>query len=221
MSSGPDRMLIARVNCMYTEWHDGTGLAGHQVDGPFNAAFYLTPMVDPHERSYVDRQDTSKVPLTHYHSTARTRDLRARPIGRGRQGAPARMREGWRIGYTSGTGVNGMAASAVHSGDWRGFEKRTYGASLGPLSSGADVERKALAVGASYETTDMLFLLTDLQKALQTAISLSSGKVGHGGSAEKALQKRRDQDNAIAWICSHFGTPGNEKRTGGRIRNRT
>jgi len=149
------------------------------VDGSIYAAFYLTPIVDPLERSYGCRQDTCTVPLTHYplldpkDANSKSKAYWAGAIG-------GRMREGWRVGYTDGAGINGMAASAVYSEDWTGFEE-TYGAFLGPLSTVADAERRALALGASNETTDMLFLLTDSLTALQTAINLRSAQPPRSG----------------------------------------
>lgn len=49
----------------FTSWHDGAGRAGSRLDGAIPAAFYLSPINDPQERSYGDYHDTTPVPLTH------------------------------------------------------------------------------------------------------------------------------------------------------------
>lgn len=118
------------------------------------------------------------------------------------------------MGYTDGTGVNGMAASAVHSEDWRGSKSETYVSFPGPLSTVAGSERGAVALGLDSEVADLLFLLTDSQTALRTAVNLSRGHPPRSGvevRLKQALHKRRDKDTAIAWIRGHTGIPGNEK----------
>jgi len=47
------------------EWHEGSGQAGFKTDGTINAAFFLTPIIDPRDRSYGDSQDTIPVPRNH------------------------------------------------------------------------------------------------------------------------------------------------------------
>lgn len=107
-----------------------------------------------------------------------------------------------------------MAAAGVHAEDRRDRPSSSYGAFLGTLAAVADAERKGLALCLERETADMLYLLTDSQAALHTALNLSQGVPPRSGlevALKKALWNRRDQDTAITWIRSHIGIPGNVK----------
>jgi len=148
---------------------------------PINVALYMTPIMHSEERSYGDSQDTTTTPLTHYLPLIGRQDERSKSKGYWAGTIAGRMREGWRVGYTDGTGANGMAASAVYSEYWRGFRDKAYGTFLGPLSSVADAERRALALGMEKESAGMLLLLTDSQTALRTAITLSRGQPPRSG----------------------------------------
>jgi len=127
------------------------------------------------------------------------------------------MEEGWNIAYTDGTGAAGQAASAVYSEDHRSGPAETYGAFLGSLATVADTEGKAVALGIAKEPADMLYIIMDSQTALQTAINISKGATPRSRielELREALHKRRDQDTAITWICSHIGIRGNVEGDG-------
>ena len=70
----------------------------------------------------------------------------------------------------------------------------------------AGAERKAVALSLEQEKADMLYILTDSQAALHTALNLSQGAPPRSGvekDLKKALWNRKDQDTAITWIRSH------------------
>lgn len=151
------------------------------------------------ERSDGDREDTELGPLTHY-PLIEPSDERSKHKGYWAGTIAGLLRAGWRMGYTDGTVAGGMAALAVYSEDWRGRAEMKYGAFLGRLAAVLDAERKAVALRVGKETADMLFLLTDSQSALRTAINLSRGHPPGSGEEvllKQALHRRRDQDTAI------------------------
>jgi len=114
----------------YTRWHDGTGLDGFKVDGPIPGAFYLTPIMDPNERSCGDCQDTTRPPL-HYAPMLDPGDERSKSKGYWAGTIGGRMDEGWIMSYTDGTGRKGGMASGAYSEDWSGRPSRTYRSYLG------------------------------------------------------------------------------------------
>jgi len=95
-------------------------------------------------------------------------------------------------------GIHGRHRTKRHGGLRGSLRRLEYGSFLGPLATVGDSERGA---AAGRETTNRLFLLTDLQTALQSAINLSNGYPRRSGierRLKQALHKRRDQDTAIA-----------------------
>jgi len=116
------------------------------------------------------------------------------------------MEEGWSIGYTDGTGVNGTAALGERE------PTRPRGGFLGGMATVVAAKRKAMALGAEQGTAEMLFSPTDYLAALYTAMNLSNGTLPRSGveiDLKNALRRRRDQETHIAGIRSHIGIPSN------------
>jgi len=193
-------------------WHEGHRGANTKLDTPIAEAFNLTPISEPHERSYGDCQDTSQVPVLHA-PMIDPEDPRSKQKGYWAGTIGGRMKEGWRMAYSDGTGVNEQAAAGFHSEDQLGRPDNRGGAFLGDLATVADAERKGIAL-ALGDTADRLYILTDSQGALRTTLALSKEAYPRSRTERElkgALHKRRDQSTAITWIRGHIGIEGNTK----------